>query len=335
MFRVVILVLSALLAMYIIYTVWSTMLPDNRREGLDTAAPATRITNVLSKQAQLPLVEYCIKAAHNAAYDGTTVSMEALLSAVQRGCRFLDFELFFVKDEVVVGVSYDPKYKILQCKNTLAFSKIAQKIMTLMNSSSAPNPKDPLFLNLRVKTNCDDGNAASQKKCNVYSKLAAALAVLTPLLYKGPVTGNTVLSTLVGKIVLCMDVQLAPDYITHAPILTDLINIETGNTQWTAYNYSDFLSMTPNVLTVSADMPMMAEPQNGVLTLQLARPDAKNVNNPEAPLSWVRTFGCQTICIQLYKKDAGLKSYEAVFEYYKTAFVPVGFVVNYVAGGRK
>jgi hypothetical protein len=307
------------------------MLPDNQ-EGLTSS----RLTNVLSTQSQMPLIEYCIKGSYNSAFDGSKVSLDALDNVLKKGCRFLDFEIFFIKGVPSVGVSIDPEFKVLVSKNTLPFKDILKHVISsVFMSSTTPNPKDPLFIQLRIKTNCNTDNPDI---CGVYSQLATVLAQSQPYIYTEntkstvakPVNSGTILSSLMGKIVFCMDVSLSPDYNTFAPNLDNFIHMHTGDSAWTSYFYSDFLTMKTNVLTVDTKQPMTAEPKTGALTLTMARPDPKaNVNNPAAPLSWIRNFGCQTILCQFWKTDDGLLQFEKLFDHYKTAFVPIGYAVNY------
>jgi hypothetical protein len=236
----------------------------------------------------------------------------------------------------VVGVSVDAEFSRLLSKNTLPLSKILAHLLTtcFYSSPKSPNPQDPLFLNLRVKTKCHISNT---KPCDVYPQLASVLSQVTSVLYvndrtseASSVDGGTYLAKLMGKMVICMDTTYSPEYASYAPSLSKYVNVDTGNSTWTIYKYSDFLTMTPNILTTSSSIPLMAEPQRGVLQLIMAQPDTKrNVNNPESPLSWIRNFGCQTIFCQFYQKDGGLETYEKLFDYYGTAFVPIGFAVNY------
>jgi hypothetical protein len=246
------------------------------------SAQPTKITNVNSKYAQLPLVAYCIKAAYNSAFDGSSISLDALDAVILSGCRFLDFEVFYVEKVPVVGVSIDPQYRSLISSNTLPLGKILAHILSscFYSSSKSPNPQDPLFINLRVKTSC---NVANTAHCDVYSALATVLAQTTPVLYVNdkiksrpakPVNSNTLLAELMGKMVITMDASLSPQYGDYAADLSQYVNADTGNTDWAVYEYSDFLTMQHNVLTTRGDMPLMAEPQKGVLRLSAARPDA-------------------------------------------------------------
>jgi len=328
--RFTIMILATLFAAIVLYNVWSKMLPNPTHESM----VYTKITNVLSNQAQMPLIDYCIKASYNSAFDGKRITIDALNNVLQRGCRFLDFEIFFVDSVPVVGVSLDPQYKILISQNTLPLHQIINYIVT-HGFTENTNPKDPLFVQLRVKANCSINNR-NNKICDVYQELTTILKQTTSMLYMNDtntvaktVNGMTKLSSIMGKLVVCIDTSLSPDYASYSPLLPNYINAEIGNTDWTVYKYSDFLTMKSNILTVRSAEPMTAEPERGVLTLKCARPDSKpNVNNPDAPFSWLRNFGCQIIFCQFY--NSPVDKYEAMFDHFKTAFVPIGYVVNYV-----
>jgi hypothetical protein len=336
--RFFMMIVTSILAAYILYQVWSKMLPTSPAQKLlegFTYKERVTISSAISGQTQMPLVNYCIKASYNSAYDGSKITIDALDNVMKRGCRFLDFEIYNAAGVPVVGVGVDPEYKSLISSNTLPFQEIMTRIYnSAFLASWIPNPRDPLFIHLRIKTKCDASRTAN---CAIYSKIAEILNV-SGYQYvdanedASPVTGDTTLTSIMQKIVICIDMGLSPNYDDYSPELKSLINIETNTTDYKVYEYSDFTTMTPNILTNVADYPMMADPQTGSLSLTMAIPDKnkQTVNNPASPLSWIRNFGCQTIFYQYWLPpgDAADKQYEDIFNQFNTAFVPIGFVVN-------
>jgi hypothetical protein len=311
-----------------------------------TANPLS-IQSITSDQANLPLLQYCIKASYNSSYDGNNITLMALDNVLSRGCRFLDFEIYSVDEIPCVSYSTDPTFSTLSSGNSLPLTDVFNEIIGNCFTGNVPNSRDPLFIHLRINTNCGLTNRAS---CSIYQQVAAIIqTTILPKIHKDendkaiPITGSTKLSEIVGKIILVMDSSINRDYRNYAVCdasnnttcysLRNYINIETGNSEWKKFKFSDFLNKTQNQLIVDSTNSMVAEPTTGVLSLQLVLPDrGANVQNVSFPLSNIESFGCQTVAMKFYgsKNDTGLKKYEELFNEYKTAFIPLGFVVQYL-----
>jgi|688.fasta_scaffold02705_25 hypothetical protein len=323
---------------------------ENFTASIPTTSSPLKIQSISSANSNMPLIEYCIKASYNSAYDGANVSLLALDNVISRGCRFLDFEIYSVDGSPSVAYSVDPTFSSLTSRNTLLLKNVFNEIIGNCFTGNAPNPRDPLFIHLRINTNCGLSN---QSACNIYQQVAGVIqSTLLPRLYLDnsgnpiPVSNNTLLSDIAGKIVLVMDASINRDYKNYAICdasnnetcynLRQYINIETGGTAWKKFKFSDFLNQTKNTLTVDSNNSMMAEPNTGTLSLQLVLPDTGvNVQNASFPLSNIVSYGCQTIALKFYNNDLGLKAYEAMFNNYNTAFVPLGFAVQYIIEENK
>ena len=55
------------------------------------------IQSMENKYAKLPIKDYCIKSSYNSATTGKTVNKKMIQYVLSRGCRFLDFEVFYIK----------------------------------------------------------------------------------------------------------------------------------------------------------------------------------------------------------------------------------------------
>jgi hypothetical protein len=295
----------------------------------------------------MPLIEYCIKASYNSAYNGSNITLLALDNVISRGCRFVDFEIYLIDDLPCVSYSVDPTFSTLTSGNFLPLKDVFNEIVGNCFTGNAPNPRDPLFIHLRINTTCGLNN---QSACSIYQQVGAVIQnTLLPKLYLDdaskaiPVTKNTLLSDIASKIILVMDASINRDYKNYAICdvsnnttcynLRNYINIETGGTEWKKFKFSDFLNQSTNTLTVDSTNSMMAEPNQGTLSLQLVLPNTGvNVQNASFPLSNIVSYGCQTIAMKFYNNDIGLQAYENLFNTYKTAFVPLGFAVQYING---
>ena len=76
-----------------------------------------------SRNLNLPLREYCIKSSYNTALSGKYVSTDMIKYVLTRGCRFLDFEIFYVDNGPCVAYSVDPTFVTVTSKNTIKLSE--------------------------------------------------------------------------------------------------------------------------------------------------------------------------------------------------------------------
>jgi hypothetical protein len=321
-------------------------------EGFVGNSYPLEIQNVASARASLPLVQCSIKASYNSAYDGSNITTDALRHVLSRGCRFLDFEIYSIDEKPVVGYSTDPTYSSLTSSNSLPFQTLMETVITDGFGGTAPNTRDPVFIHLRIKTQCHLGSSGTSS-CEIYRQVADILqTALSSRLYQDdqgkaiPVDGSTPLSDIAEKAIIVMDASINRDYknlgkcdvpadaataATTCISLNHLVNIETGGSAWKKFNYSDFLNKTTNTLVVDSHDVNIAEPSQGILTLQAVFPDMpKNVQNSIFPLSHMLTYGCQTVLYKYYNDDDALHKAEDLFNEYKTAFVPLGLVAHYL-----
>jgi hypothetical protein len=347
LFIVLIIIILTILIVFRIFQKRRTILygEEGFTSGSTLISNPLSVQNITSARANLSLFEYCIKASYNSAFNGNNITLLALDNVISRGCRFLDFEIYSVDESPCVAYSTDPTFSTLTSGNSLLLKDVFNEIIGNCFTSNAPNPRDPLFIHLRVNTNCGIGNSAP---CDIYQQVGAVIqtTLFTKLHVDAsgnaiPVKGATPLSELAGKIVIVMDASVNRDYKNYAVCdisnnktcynLRNYINIESGGSEWKKYKFSDFINKAQNQLVVDSTDSMVAEPTTGTLALQMVLPDVgANVQNASFPLTNIAAFGCQTIAMKFYKNDVGLKAYEALFNEYNTAFVPLGFAVQYL-----
>jgi hypothetical protein len=142
---------------------------------------ALNIQNVsMNKYGSLPLKQFVIKGSYNSAVTGNYVNEKMVAYVLQRGCRYLDFEIFLIKQVAVVSYSNDPNFNILKTDNTVPFSTILTTIIT--TNVNTPNNTDPIFINMRVKS----------YDPSVYQILAATINEVnkTGIVYNNNITEN-------------------------------------------------------------------------------------------------------------------------------------------------
>ena len=151
----------------------------------------------------LPLREYCIKSSYNTALSGNYVSTDMIKYVLSRGCRFLDFEIFYINNTPCVAYSTDPTFVTITSKNFITLNEALKTVIVNGFSGPSPNTNDPLFIHFRIK--CQNPE--------IYNKIGNCVNnYLSSRLYDEKVNGSTQLNLLLGHIILIVDIQYAMDY---------------------------------------------------------------------------------------------------------------------------
>lgn len=288
------------------------------------------ISNIAEQKSKLPLFEYCIKSSYNTALDkNNTVSVDTVKSVLSNGCRFLDFELFYVDKVVEVATSADKyNYTTITSKNAISLNDVFKCIIASAFSAPSPNPSDPLFIQLRVQA----------KDPVIYNEIGKIVdKYLSGLLFVGKVDGNTILKTLSNKIVLIIDITLSPSYakMSHYPEcvrndngemvqsptcfhLSKYINIESGSQRLSTFSYGNMQRQATTPLVVATSNTPMTK----TLLLRIIVPDDINENKNPNSSKYILEYGVQFILNRFYIKDTALKEYEEIFTKNNSAFVP-------------
>ncbi|MBM4223957.1 MAG: hypothetical protein FJ167_04025, partial [Gammaproteobacteria bacterium] len=129
------------------------------KEGLENPDENTKafieknITSInpQDSQSKFKLRDYYIKSAYNAfnpdKFKNSTVSMDALLYVVARGCRFIDFEVFSVDNEPVIASSSVNSFNYKETYNHIPVSDAFEVLGSyVFSGSKCPNPGDPFII---------------------------------------------------------------------------------------------------------------------------------------------------------------------------------------------
>jgi hypothetical protein len=300
------------------------------------------IKNSLDNYSNLPLKEYCIKTSYNTALTGKNINLDMVKYLIQRGCRFLDFEVFYIKTtsvvnnvdvtthEAHVAYSTDNTFVTLNTENSILLSKVLTAVITSAFIGPCPNFNDPLFINLRIKSN----NTA------VYKAVAAAVyATIKDRLYTDKnglainVTKNTLLSDIMGKIILCVDKTVVRNYTNYTSCdkndktcydLTTLTNLQTGSEDLNLIKYSDLVNQCSVPINIMND-----NIRTDIKTMKLVVPNAiGKYANPNVK-DFIYRYSCQDIAYRFYVNDHELSLYEDFFDDNKSAFVPLSVAIPY------
>jgi hypothetical protein len=296
----------------------------------------------------LPLREYCIKSSYNTALTGNYVNLDMITYVLSRGCRFLDFEVFYIgktiKDDTgissttytaQVAYSMDSSYTTISTENSISLDDILTTVVTNAFSSPSPNSRDPLFINLRLKSNNKD----------IYKAVAASIDnTIKDKLYLNqskeknfnalPVTKSTLFSDIMGKVILCMDKTIVRNYKDYTGCsrtsgncydLTKYINIETGSEDLNLLRYFEVMDHCVIPINIKDD-----NMTTDVKTIKYVVPNAKNDNSYNPVISdFILKYSAQIPAFRFYKNDRQLYNYEDFFNEQKTAFVPLAIAISY------
>ncbi len=283
--------------------------------------------SIQSKYANLPLKEYCIKTSYNSATTGKSVNKNMVKFILSRGCRCLDFEVFYTKKlnnyMPVVAESSDPDFKLFDTDNSISLESVFSTIMTNAFSNTSPNKKDPLFIHLRIKT----------KDTNCYAEVAKLIdSILKPKLYEGQVTRETKLAELMGSIVIIIDKTIHRDYKEHAKCnasdvncydLSNYIHVESGS------QIINLLDLT-KVESQAFNPPLIKDDNvsTTAVTSKLVLPQENIKYNPVMK-NMILNHGIQMVGYKYNITDENLVDCETFFNDNKGGIVPLGAAIPY------
>jgi Phosphatidylinositol-specific phospholipase C, X domain len=309
----------------------STTPPYDDETGAAQLSQLTKIQNTLGsgiRNARFDvnknnsLRNFVIKSSFNSAYTGGFMNMNMVKYVLSRGCRFLDFEVY-IKDNVPI-VAYsesatDASYThFTSSPPSLSFQGVLSTVMSNAFSDTSPNPNDPLFLQLRIRTKLPGG----------YNAIAAIIKnTMNDRLYSGIVTPDTQITDLLKKIVLIVDNTSAPDYQndtvcdleTQCVKLSDLVNIDSGTSVVRIYSEKDLALQAYNPPDPSVYMMRIVLPGRSFLF---------GIHNSNF-LSLMKNYGAQIVAQAFYINDSRLTAYEDMFRQFQSAIVPIPLVLKF------
>jgi len=267
---------------------------------------------------------FCIKSSCNSAYTGKHMNLNMIKYLLSRGCRFLDFEVY-IKDGIPI-VAYSINRQSLETFTSeypaLSLGGVFSTIMSNAFSDTSPNPKDPLFIHLRIKTL--DPTAYTKIAKLIKSSLSQKM-VLNGNGSAVPLTLDTQLPSLQGKVVVMVDKHSSPGYQNYSSCssvendcLANQVNMESNSQSIRTYMQKE--------LTFQPINP----PDPSVYLFRIVFPDLgmfNNTNNSDS-MYLIKNYGTQAIAQSFYSKDSNLRSYEDIFKTNRSAFVRMENVIR-------
>lgn len=216
-------------------------LTKSSTEGM-TTDNISGVSNINLSSNTLSLKEYFIKSSYNSAYSGTSVSTNSVIDVLKRGCRFLDFEVFYIDGKAQVAYSTDNSRISGNC---ILLSNVFDTLIT-NGFSNAPNSGDPLFIQLRIKSKPTiDAGIFPLIVASIQSKLGNRV-------YQGSVSGETPIRNIMGKIVLVIDQKTCPEFSEYNDLVA-LTNMVSSGNKLHKYNYSTTIQMSTTPITANSD----------------------------------------------------------------------------------
>jgi hypothetical protein len=234
--------------------------------------------------------KFYIKTAYNCCslgdYANDYVGTCILTAILKQGVRCLDFELFSIDDIPVVATSTTNSYHEKETYNSIPFEQVLALIsLQAFTGDISPNPKDPLFIHLRIKS----GNI------KMFSTLNKMLNKLQNL-YKGDVSPSTVISAIMGKIVIIVS-QDNKAYLTSGAY-----NMVSGTPPFYLYKYERIQNLS------SAEIKEMQKPK----TMSIVIPSAGS-SPPNIDLNKIIKMQCNMVAMRYQLNDPQLTNYNDIF----------------------
>ena len=259
----------------------------------------------------LPLRNFYIKTALNCCclgeWKNNYVDIVPLKSAIADGYRCLDFEIYSEGNKPVVAASTKPSFYYKETYNSIPFSDamaaIAQNAVT-----TAPNGTDPLFINLRIKSN----NAKIVPDIVDTINANFGNMLLGPdynYLYAGNNLGQVPMSAFQNKVIIMADISNPMCADKDLPLF-QILNVGSN---------SPFLHQLQYEMGVKNTPDMDALIDHNKKNMSIVFPDAPF--NENANFNVAKAFGCQFIGMMPQVKDVNLEIYNKAFNDVGSAFV--------------
>lgn len=292
------------------------------------AIPNSSIMNISMKTNMLALNQYIIKSAYNCACSGQYFSTDAIDYVFDRGCRFLDFEVFYHpnKRDIFVSKSGDNKKYSFNVYNAITLREALSEVLSYGTSSSSPNNTDPIFVQIRPKILSANENAYSLIGTTISASFGNklhgsfdAVGKFQPIQIDPTVVSPNELNK---KIIIVLDMT----YIKRPEtcVLNNYANIIVGGANIPKNEYGDKVK--------NSYVPYDIDFTNNKTTIQTFEeviPDGNSSGNISF-YNMIFYYGIQITPAMFYYNDTELYNYELLFENQRTAFCPIALANKYI-----
>ena len=306
-----------IIIVYISYMIYLTRLQSKECSYVNMLYPSVNgnIKSISPKISDCSgnLYDYYIKTAYNAcsggSYQNDYVDTCVLKSILKQGVRCLDFEIYNINKIPVVSTSSNnsKNYYVKETFNSVKFSEVMNVISNYaFSGGTVPNPRDPLIIHLRIKSN----------EQSIYNNLAKIFKSYNKLMlgkqYSYENSGKNIaaqpLTSFMNKIILIVD-KSNNSYLENKEFM-EYVNMTSNSVFMRALPYYD-VKNTPDVNELE---------QFNQRCMTIVFPDSGiNPSNPSGMLC--RAVGCQMVAMRYQYVDNFLKENAIFFDQGGYAFV--------------
>ena len=279
-----------------------------------------------TKNADLPLLQYCVKGSFNSAYNTSTnqIDVKLLSEIVKRGVRFLDFEIYSFQGNAVVGYcsKLNPEANTIESSNAPEDTDtLLSTIFNKINMEKPPDLTDPLFIQLRIKSTLPA----------LYSKIAKAIDVaFSGVLYLDSSAGQNgkwidirkPLSAYRGKTIIVIDkINTSQGYTDYADCknnvegcanLNTYVNLETGSDSCLSTTNTTVLQSRKKVLHIKDDNVTVEIDGQVPEKWTVSMPNPMDTVNPDI-VDMIQNHGIPIVLFRFDQDDDNLAKYEKLF----------------------
>ena len=271
----------------------------------------TMLANPSVDVKTMPLRNFYIKTALNCCclgeWKNNYVDTVALKSAIAQGYRCLDFEIYSEGNKPVVAASTKSSFYYKETYNSILFLD-AMTTLSQNAFTQAPNSTDPLFINLRIKSNNTKiiHDIVDAIHTQIGDKL---LGADYNYLYGGNNLGQTPISDLMSKVIIIADLTNPMCTDKDLPLF-QIINFGSNSPFLHLLQYEMGVKNTP-------DMDALIDYNKKNMSIVLPDdPFKENIN-----FNVASAFGCQFIGMMIQLKDINLEIYNKAFDDNGSAFI--------------
>lgn len=267
----------------------------------------------------LKLRDYYVKSSYNSFntddFDYSTISMDACIHVLSRGCRFIDFEIYSIDNVPVIASSSKNDYSSKKSKNSIPVSEAFEVLGNYaFSSSKCPNPEDPFFIHMRIMS----------ENITMYNNLETVIKQSKSLSRR----------LLPPKYGMDYGVDGTMKDIGDEPLLDFknkiILIVDSTNPVYKKTNFYKYVNISSNTFLLSkktffdvkniadANQYKEANKKNMALVLPIKAVKPKNEGH-NGPYTWGSQF--VAMCFQESARDEKLSAYESMFDAVGFAFI--------------
>lgn len=293
---------------------------DNKNKNKNSKEKRVRISSLTDVNMNtLKLRDYYVKSSYNSFntddFDYSTISMDACIHVLSRGCRFIDFEIYSIDNVPVIASSSKNDYSSKKSKNSIPVSEAFEVLGNYaFSSAKCPNPEDPFFIHMRIMSE----NITMYNNLETVIKQSKSLSRrLLPPKYgmdygvDGTMKdiGDEPLLDFKNKIILIVD---STNPVYKKTNFYKYVNISSNTFFLSKKTFFD----VKNIADANQYKEVNKKNMALVLPIKAVKPKNEGHNGPY-------TWGCQFVamCFQESARDEKLSAYESMFDAVGFAFI--------------